>query len=216
MNPEFWLDAWAAGRTNFHRDAVNPSLLRFAGAFLDGPHRVLVPLCGMTLDLAWLRERGHEVVGVELAEQAVRALHAREGAAPVVAPAGPYAAWTTPGRTVLVGDVLDLDPAVVGTFDRAWDRAALIALDPERRVRYVAALRRVLRPGAVVLLVTMDYDASRKSGPPHAVPEAEVRALWAGARVEGLAEDDILPELRGRGWDLDRVVEVTWRITLPG
>jgi thiopurine S-methyltransferase len=215
MNPEFWLEAWAAGRTNFHRDAVNDFLVRFAGDFLGERNRVLVPLCGMTHDLSWLRERGHDVVGVELAEQAVRALHDREQVTATIARQGPFIAYTTPGRTVLQGDVFDLDPAVVGTFDRVWDRAALIALDPERRVRYVAALRRVLAPGAVVLLVTMDYDASKKAGPPHAVPEAEVRALWAGARVEALAEDDILPEARGRGWNLDRLVEAAWRIELP-
>lgn len=216
MDPKFWLDAWDVGRTNFHKPEVNPDLVAFAGAFLGAGNRVLVPLCGKTLDLAWLTARGHEVVGVELAEKAVAALHADEGAAPTIAPLGPFQAWRTPGRTILQGDVFGLDPALVGTFDRVWDRAALIALDPPRRARYVETLRRVLRPGAVVLLVTMDYDQAKRAGPPHAVPESEVRALWAGATIERLAERDILDEAKERGWPLDRLVEVVWRVTLPG
>lgn len=215
MDPNFWLAAWDEGRTNFHKDEVHPDLRAFADGFLGEGNRVLVPLCGKTLDLGWLTARGHEVVGVELAEKALAALHAREGIPPEIAPLGPFRAWRTPGRTVLQGDVFALEPGLVGTFDRVWDRAALIALDPPRRARYVETLRTVLRPGAVVLLVTMDYAQERKAGPPHAVPEAEVRALWAGARVEKLAEHDILAEARGRGWDLDRLVEEVWRITLP-
>ncbi len=215
MDPKFWLEAWDAGRTGFHKDEVHPSLRRFAPRFLDGTHRVLVPLCGKTLDLAWLVDQGHEVVGVELADKAVRALHAREGSTPTIAPLGPFQAFSTPGRTVLQGDVFALSPALVGTFDRVWDRAALIALDPAQRARYVATLRTVLRPGAVVLLVTMDYDQAKKPGPPQAVPEDEVRRLWAGARIERLEEADILHEARERGWNLDRLVETVWRVELP-
>lgn len=216
MDPSFWLAAWEAGRTGFHKDEVHPDLTAFAEDLLPARHRVLVPLCGKSHDLAWLVARGHEVVGVELAETAVRALHAREGAAPTVEPLGSFVAWRTPGRVVLQGDVFGLAPRLVGTFDRVWDRAALIALDPPRRARYVETLRTVLAPGAVVLLVTMDFPSEKKPGPPHAVSPGEVRALWAGARVEKLDEHDILDEARARGWDMDRLVEEVWRITLPG
>ena len=33
---------------------------------------VLVPLCGKSLDLVWLAEQGHAVIGVELAEAFVK------------------------------------------------------------------------------------------------------------------------------------------------
>lgn len=215
MQPDFWLAAWREGRTNFHKAEVHPDLLRFAADFLPGQHRVLVPLCGMSLDLGWMVARGHVVVGAELAEDAVRRLHERDGLTAVVEDQGAFRAWRTPSLTVLHGDVFALDAATEGTFDRVWDRAALIALNPEQRARYVATLRPVLRPGAVVLLVTMDYDQAKKPGPPHAVPEDEVRALWAGASVTRLMEYDILDEARARGWAMDRLVETVWRIALP-
>ncbi|MDP2307312.1 MAG: thiopurine S-methyltransferase [Pseudomonadota bacterium] len=217
MDPAYWLTAWDEGRTAFHSEAVHPSLPMFEETFLGGgAHRVLVPLCGKTVDLAWMIARGHDVVGVELSEKALVALHERDARAPTVTDAGPFRAFRSPGLTLLQGDVFGLTPEILvgigGAIDRVWDRAALVALDPERRARYVATLRTLLAPGAVVLLETFDYEQARKPGPPHAVPEAEVRALWAGARVERLAEHDAIEEVRPRGWNLDRFQVTTWRI----
>lgn len=224
MDPAYWLTAWDEGRTAFHSEVVHPSLLSHEGAFLGGgPHRVLVPLCGKTVDLGWLAARGHDVVGVELSEKAIVALHEREARVPTVTEAGPFRAFRSPGLTVLQGDVLALTPAILalvgGPIDRVWDRAALVALDPPRRVRYVAMLRALLASpgdeGAVVLLETFDYEQARKPGPPHAVPEAEVRSLWAGAGVERLAEHDAIDEVRPRGWNLEHFMVATWRIDVP-
>ena len=175
---------------------------------------MLVPLCGKTVDLAWLAARGHQVVGVEIAEKAIAAFHAREHRGPTVTEAEGFRMYRSPGLTLLQGDVFALTPEIAGPIDRVWDRAALVALDPEQRVRYVEVLRTLLLPGAVVLLETFDYDQARKPGPPHAVPEAEVRTLWAGAKVERLGEHDATEEARTRGWDLDRFMVSTWRIEL--
>ncbi|MES2638479.1 MAG: thiopurine S-methyltransferase [Myxococcota bacterium] len=224
MDPKYWLTAWEEGRTAFHSESVHPSLTTYQGSFLGGgAHRVLVPLCGKTVDLAWMISRGHEVVGIELSEKAIVALHEREGREPTVTDVGPFRAWRSQGLTVLQGDVFALTPAVLDTIggpvDRVWDRAALVALDPERRARYVTMLRTLLAPGAVVLLETFDYEQARKPGPPHAVPEAEVRALWgppgaAGPTVERLAEHDAIEEVRPRGWDLEHFMVATWRIVV--
>jgi len=213
MDPSYWLTAWDEGRTAFHAEAVHPGLLAHGAAFLaGGPHRVLVPLCGKTVDLAWMTAQGHDVVGVELAEKAIVALHAREGRAPTISDRGPYRAWESPRTTILQGDVLALTPALAGPIDRVWDRAALVALDPERRARYVAVARTLLAPGAVVLLETFTYEQAKKPGPPHCVSEDEVRSLWAGARIERLSEVDAIEQMRPRGWDLDRFLVSLWRI----
>ncbi len=219
MHPDFWRSAWREGRTAFHRDEVN-STLRTHGERVFGaaPGRLLVPLCGKTLDLAWLAARGHEAVGVELARQAIEELFAREGVAPVIVEHGAYREWdSTRGWRVLEADILTLGPesaGLGGLFDGVWDRAALVALDPERRVAYARVVTSLLRPGGTVLLETFDFDGARKPGPPHAVPADEVARLWPW-RAERLEQRDLTAESVARGWDVDRVMNEVWSLRAP-
>jgi thiopurine S-methyltransferase len=223
---EAWVARWREGRTAFHEGRPNDLLVRHAG-WLAGARRVLVPLCGKSEDLAFLAARGHHVVGIELAEQAVHAFFAEHGVAPEIEPrgaltvyrgaatrgasaaAGPGAAGTndasavTAARsvggaasepaaagsiTLLVGDFFAVTPELLGPIDAVYDRAALVALPAELRAPYVARLRTWLPAEARSLVIALEYDQAVVAGPPFAVLEAELRALYAGASVSLLEE----------------------------
>ena len=80
MHEAFWQDRWARSQIGFHQEKVNGYLRRHWSALgLPAQATVLVPLCGKSLDLAWLAEQGHAVIGVELAERAVLAQARRGG-----------------------------------------------------------------------------------------------------------------------------------------
>ncbi len=79
-----------------------------------------------------------------------------------------------------------------------YDRAALIALPPLRRRRYVRELHALLPAGCRALLITLEYPPHEKQGPPFAVPEAEVRELYGRDwQVETLERRDILAQQPG-------------------
>jgi len=177
---------------------------------------VLVPLCGKSLDLAWLADRGHQVVGVELSDIAVNAVFEESRRARTVREAGRLRFHESPGLTVVEGDFFDVTAGDVGTFDRVWDRAAMIALPPELRSRYVGHLQELVRPGGRVLLQTLEYDPSVMGGPPFSVPEDEVRMRYQGAQVERLDREDVLaaePRWVERGHRF--MVQSTWLVRLP-
>lgn len=208
MDASFWHERWAQGRIAFHEGHANSYLARFADR-LDGAARVLVPLCGKTEDLAYLAGRGHQVVGLELVEDAVRAFFSEHGLAPEREERGPHVVYTAGAITLIAGDALTVPPDVLGAFDAIFDRAALVALPPDMRKRYVARLRELAPPGARVLLVAIEYTVER-DGPPFAVFSDEVRALYAGARVEELASG---PDPRPRD-ELPGAIERCYAITL--
>ena len=81
MHPDYWLERWEKGRIGFHRLDVNPRLVEHHKA-LDGVIRVLVPLCGKSVDLEWLVVQGFEVVGIELSELAAQAFFSERGFVP--------------------------------------------------------------------------------------------------------------------------------------
>src|SRR5450830_538046 len=78
---------------------------------------------------------------------------------------------------------------------RFMTRAALIALPPLMRARYIEHLNVLLAAGCKGLLITLDYDQTQKAGPPFAVTDDEVKLLlgahWA---LEVLEEQDVLGE----------------------
>lgn len=202
MDAAFWERAWQEDRIGFHQHEVHAALPAYHDSWLDGGSGVLVPLAGKSLDVSWLSER-MPTVAVELSAKAVQALHEESGLEARVEEDGAYRAWRSEGLTVLQGDVFELEPRHVEGIDRVWDRAALVALDPPRRLRYAAMLRRLLPEGTQILLSSFAYDQRVMPGPPHSVPEAEVRALYRGATVEVLQSDDTLPppwEERGHRW----------------
>lgn len=77
-----WNDRWQRGNISWHRSQPYGILVKHYDQFIgvsgsqaksDGAHqryRVLVPLCGKTLDMPFLADKGHEVVGVEGCETA--------------------------------------------------------------------------------------------------------------------------------------------------
>ena len=174
MQPEFWHDRWARHQIGFHEAAVNPLLVEHFPALgkLRPGSRVFVPLCGKTLDIDWLLARGHQVIGVELSEVAVRELHERIG--------------DPEGLDVIVGDLFELTAERLGPIDAVYDRAALIALPAEMRTRYVAHLKAITR-NAPQLLITLAYDQSAADGPPFSVTDEEVRVHYDDFKCERLA-----------------------------
>lgn len=189
VDPKFWEERWAQRQIGFHEGAPN-SLLAKHVALLDGCRRVYVPLCGKAVDVSFLRSRGHDVSGSELVGTAISELFAENGLVDAVDEAAPFRRHRAERLLVLEGDAFAVEPAhLEGPVDAVYDRAALVALDPKTRERYVASLVRVLAPGATVLLVTFDYDQSKLDGPPWAVTDDAVETLYGSAFDVELVEE---------------------------
>jgi len=181
MDPEFWRARWQENRIGFHEGAPNALLVgHFAALGVKPGGRVFVPLCGKSQDMVWLRAQGFTVVGAELSPLAVTQFFAELGMVPEVTPAGPLVRYAAEGVTIFVGDIFALDADTLGPVDAVYDRAALVALPPELRVRYAAHLC-ALTGAAPQLLVTFEYDQAQHAGPPFAVLEADVRAYYTAA-----------------------------------
>jgi thiopurine S-methyltransferase len=204
MDASFWLDCWREGRTGFHRSEVMPLLERHWPS-LQVPRgtRVLVPLAGKTLDMAWLASQGLRVLGVELSPLAVQAFFAERGLEPRrhASPCGEH--YVAGDIEIIQGNVFDLDDATLSGCGAVYDRAALIALPAPMRQQYVGSVYARLPAGCRGLLITLDYPPGEMEGPPFTVPPAEVRRLFeADWRVAALEHRDIHanePGLAARG-----------------
>lgn len=182
MEHAFWHARWEEGRIGFHQQEFNRQLQRYWSALnVEADTQVLVPLCGKSRDMLWLREQGHSVVGVELNRGACEAFFAENGAEVEVAESGLYKAFRCDGIELLCGDVFALEVARFDTIGAVYDRAALVALPQEMRKAYAQMLCQKLPVGVPMLLITMEF--AGEQGPPFAIAESEVCELY-GERFE--------------------------------
>jgi thiopurine S-methyltransferase len=187
MEKSFWEAKWQKNEIGFHRSEPHPMLVKY-GERLG--QRVYVPLCGKSTDLGFLEASGRETFGTEIVSQAVQDLFSERGGEHVQSKLHPYVKHSGKGRTdkgnsgkaltVLEGNAFLLEPEHLGgPVDSVYDRASLVALDPKTRPQLVASLMRVLPPGGTLLLIVFDYPQAKIPGPPWAVPDVDVRSLFA-------------------------------------
>jgi len=195
MEPAFWHKRWADNQIGFHQAHVNPYLQAHWPALgLTPGTRVLVPLCGKSLDLAWLAGQGHRVLGIELSRRAVEDFFGEHGLAPQVTRQGAFEVWRSGAVELWCGDFFALRAEELSDCVGLYDRAALIALPPAMRAQYLTLLSTLLPKACKGLLVTLDYDQALLAGPPFSVPDDEVRAGFVGWQVDGIEEREIIQE----------------------
>lgn len=200
MEHSFWHDRWATNQIGFHQPAANPLLVTHCAALaLPSTGRVLLPLCGKTLDIAWLLAAGYQVVGVELSELAVQQLFAELGATPCIQVLNDaLQRYETDKLTVFVGDIFALNREQLGPVDAIYDRAALVALPATLRPRYASHLT-AISAGARQLLISFDYEQSQLPGPPFAVLAEELSELYGRHyELQALARQPLAGGLKGQ------------------
>ena len=179
MQPDFWHQRWADNQIGFHQDTPTPLLLKHWHSLGIAPGaQVFVPLAGKSLDMAWLASQGHRVLGVELSRLAVEQFFAENGLTPKTRDTAYGTHYESGGIELIVGDAFGLDAEVLRDCAAVFDRAALIALPPELRLRYAGELHARLPDGCRGLLVTLEYPQDERPGPPFSVPAGEVHALY--------------------------------------
>jgi len=218
VRPEFWDERWRRGQVGFHRATVHPALTRLWRRLeLPLGARVLVPLCGKSLDLLWLRDAGFDVVGVEWSALAVEAFCLENGVPARRRVQGGFDVFESSRLALWRGDFFALTRALLGRVAAVYDRAALVAFGPDTRSAYALHTASLLDTGAQMLLMTTEYAQTAMAGPPFSVDPAEVRQLYSSHfDIEEIDRQDVLaeePKMRARG--LTRFDEACYRLTSP-
>ncbi|MEZ4731696.1 MAG: hypothetical protein R3E79_31645 [Caldilineaceae bacterium] len=193
MEAQFWMDSWQIGgtKTSFHRRDIHPYVVKyFSPAALKGK-RILVPLCGKTVDMAYFRQHAAAVIGVELVEQAVQQFFAEQGLAYIQH----GNRFETERLTMICGDFFSLTHADVGHIDLVYDRASLVALPLPMRMQYIRKINELLPVGNQQFINTLEY-APLLPEPPFSITPEEVAHYYGANYTIQHLEAPELPEHR--------------------
>ena len=221
MHHSYWHQRWQEQQIGFHLDSINPYLSKY-WPLLELPEqsRVFVPLCGKSHDLRYFHQQGYRVIGNELSTLAVQDFYTEQqlnASKTVISPEKTAAGqaqitlWQHPEVDILCGDFFALTREQLSDISAVYDRAALVALPPEMRDKYVSKMLSLLPDRVSMLLLTLDYDENEKQGPPFSVTEEEVYRLYEHdfdiqcLEVVDVAEDQRSPRSQNMSYFNERV-----------
>lgn len=183
MEASFWHQKWVRGEIGFHQKDINPFLLKHLEKLnIPKGSRIFLPLCGKTRDFLFLLESGHQVIGAELSELAIKELFKELCLNPEITPVGELIRYSGQDIDVFVGDIFDVAAEYLGHISAIYDRAALVALPVEIRARYTSHLMNITNT-APQLLVSYEYDQKLMDGPPFSLTEGEIKQHY-GSKYE--------------------------------
>ena len=193
MEPSFWHERWQKGDIGFHRDAPHAALDRHWGALgVAPPATVFVPLCGKSLDMAWLADKGYRVLGVELSQLAIDAFFSGQNLTPQTRQEGPFTISTAGPYEIWCGDLFALPAEALRDVAAVYDRASLVALPPPTQNDYANWLSTMIDK-APILLVGLAYDETEMNGPPFSIPQPRVRELLGDSfDIDVLSDEDVM------------------------
>ncbi|GFN81631.1 thiopurine s-methyltransferase [Plakobranchus ocellatus] len=165
----YWEYRYDVGYTGWHHEGVRGILIKHFNLLNpdDKVYRVLVTMCGMSVDMDWLARQGLEVIGVDLALNALKKFMANSGHEWTESPApklGPNATLFTrkDGKIKLYcGDVLDFSPDLEGKFDAVYDCYGLHAIDRALTPKFAKMIKSILNPCGRLLLDAIAYDPKK-------------------------------------------------------
>ncbi len=212
-----WHSYWVRERQGFHEGQVNTYLKRHLRLFdLTAGDTVFMPLCGKAVDILWLSQQGFNVIGVEISEIAIKSFFDESNLQYSHETAGHFTLYRSGPITLLQGDYMDLTAAHLMDCKLVYDRASIVAIEAFNRQSYVAKMQALLPAGTPMLVVTLEYDQQRMSGPPYSVPVSEIEALYSPHyQVEVLTHAEQIDERPGwRDKGLQSLQESALRLTV--
>ncbi|RNA07066.1 thiopurine S-methyltransferase [Brachionus plicatilis] len=113
-------------------------------------HRVLIPFCGKSPEIAWFASKGFE--NLEYLKSEVRN----------------FKLFASKHGKIKIynGDIFNFTNEYEATFDCIWDRMTFWTFTEEKKTRYVEHLKKIMSPDIRYLLHTFDSELPSLKGPP--------------------------------------------------
>ncbi|XP_026887914.2 probable thiopurine S-methyltransferase [Electrophorus electricus] len=216
-----WEEKWQKGTTGFHQSHVHRMLESNLQKVVAERQQVrfFFPLCGKAVDMKWLADMGHIIVGVEICEKGIKQFFEEQGLQyteePVEAIPGTKVFKSSDRRiSIYQCDLYKFSSAIEGQFGGIWDRGSLVAINPCDRQRYATLMMSLMEKNCRYLLDTLEYNPELHRGPPFLVPEEVLKKIYGeSCEIELVQTGDAFEE-RHKEWGIDSLLEKVYLLTL--
>nr|CAB3267188.1 thiopurine S-methyltransferase-like [Phallusia mammillata] len=203
VNLNQWENTWKSNVTPWQQKTVNCNLLKHEACCFPTPCRVFVPLCGKSVDMKYLAEKGHEVVGLELSPIAIEKFFQEHSLQFYKTSNFVFDVYQAKSLaiTIYVGDMFQATEKILGLFDFIWDVNSFVAINLSDRSAYAKILCSISKPNCKLLLNSYVYSRTEYGGPPHTADANEVQQIFGSYfNIKLLDSSDFLnPHFKAKG-----------------
>lgn len=156
-----WEARYRVGDTPWEKGRPHPGLVWWLKErTLTG--RIAVPGCGSGHDVRYLAAKGASVLGLDLAESAIKS-------------AAKYPLVGT--EEYHLCDICRPASTLTGTFDHVFEHTCFCALHPSQRDSYLSGVTSLLKPGGTLLAIFYLNPDHEEPGPPFRIARPELLSL---------------------------------------
>jgi thiopurine S-methyltransferase len=185
MEEVFWKNAWSERNIGFHMSETNPFLVSsLKDRVVQKPGACLVPLCGKSLDMIYLRDQGHSVYGFEIARQGILEFFEENKIEYVTTKKADFEIFESKNLTIYCGDFFKIQKSDLPDFNLIYDRASNIALPLDMRQNYYKKIRELATDKTEMILMTMSGEDKGEGeygiiiGPPFSITKEETSTAY--------------------------------------
>ena len=182
-SPEKWEADYQRKTDGWDLAGPTPALKRIAASGQFKPGKMFVPCAGRGHDAREFARHGFEVTAVDFSPSAVRAMRR------LADPAAPI--------EIMQHDMFKLPHRLDGQFDYVLQYTCFCAIDPQRRNEYADLVARLLKPRGHYIDLAFPLDG-RPGGPPFAVADHEIIALFEGRGFELISREKLTDSVSPR------------------
>ena len=182
MKQEDWEQRWKYSIVLFHEHNVHQDLIKYEDKLLPSQTKlkVLLPWCGKTLDMLYLADKGHQVIGVDITEAPIHQFFNEHNLKYVSEKQGLVTKYQALDKDITLyrGDMYQMDSTTIGKVDAVWDSGAFISSNPSQREEYIKAMVNLLKPTSKYLLNTFHYVSSTWNEVPYSITDNEIESYF--------------------------------------
>ncbi|CAG5100208.1 Oidioi.mRNA.OKI2018_I69.XSR.g16893.t1.cds [Oikopleura dioica] len=209
MKLDDWNQRWVDKRTGWHKSEVNPTLEKYFPT--DAKPDTFFPLCGKTLDMIWVAEKGCKVRGAEFSQLAIDQFFEENSIENKEENGFRQSTSKSLDIGLKQGDFFEFPEGE--KFALIFDRGSMVAVNPSDREKYAEKIKKLLRSDGKVLLSAISRDEEHlKNGPPFHLTLEDVKNAYEkiGMKVNLLGTYEDRSSLERLGLITINEIEITF------
>ncbi|XP_071965665.1 probable thiopurine S-methyltransferase [Antedon mediterranea] len=211
MTTEDWTNSWNSGHDSTFISEPHPALVANIDTLTAEKSncKIFVPLCGTSVDMKWLADRGHKVTGLECSEVAIKKFFKTNNIEFIQEPvknienAQIYKA-TDGSIEIYQCDLYTFNVDVVGKFDCIWDSGSLEAINHKDRSSYTKIMTSIMANECKYFIHSFSYDKSKVEFGPYMFSTEDLRIIFGDQYKVELVSRYMMPDNFLKAYDFSQ------------